>query len=72
MNSSRHFLLEIKVFPVNIFEDCVFQGGNISVIPGTKNFTELDVVSRNKLLSAPPLENGPVNKNRDSYNIRNN
>lgn len=72
MNSSMHYMLEIGVVPINIFEDCGFQGGNISVIQRTKNFTELGVVSRNKLLSAPVLDNEPVNKNRDSYNIRNN
>ena len=56
-------MLEIGVVPINIFEDCGFQGGNISVIQRTKNFTELGVVSRNKLLSAPGLDNEPVNKN---------
>lgn len=72
MNSSRCYMLEIGVVPINIFEDCGFQGGNISGIQGTKNFTKFDVVSRNKLLSASALDNEPVNKNRDFYNIRNN
>lgn len=72
MNSSRRYMLEIGVVPISIFEDCGFQGGNISGIQGTKNFTKLDVVSRNKLLSASALDNEPVNRNRDSYNIRNN
>lgn len=59
-------MLEIGVVPNGVFEDCGFQEVNISGIQGTKNFTKLDVVSRNKLLSASALDNEPVNKNRTS------